>query len=146
MSRDAIAALALHVAEGSQVVLSGRSSDGLPIARLRAAGRLFEIGAGDLALDEAETRAVLEHAGVSVDGDDAALLAGRTEGWAIAVYLAALSLSDSGTMSDALAAFSGEDRYVVDYVRSEFLERLAPRDVRFLTATAILERLCWPAL
>ena len=95
-------------------------------------------------MDEAETRAVLEHAGVSVVGDDAALLARRTEGWAIAVYLAALSLSASGTMSDALAAFSGEDRYVVDYVRSEFLKGLAPRDVRFLTATAILDRLCGP--
>ena len=144
LSRDAIAALALHVAEGSQIVLSGRSSDGLPIARLRADGRLLEIGAGDLALDEAETRAVLEHAGVSVVDDDAALLARHTEGWAIAVYLAALSLSANGTMSDALAAFSGEDRYVVDYVRSEFLDGLPPQDVRFLTATSILDRLCGP--
>ena len=143
-SRDAIAALALHVAEGSQIVLSGRSSDGLPIARLRADGRLLEIGAGDLALDEAETRAVLEHTGVSVAGDDAALLARQTEGWPIAVYLAALSLNASTTMSDALAAFSGEDRFVVDYVRSEFLEGLTGRDVRFLTATSVLDRLCGP--
>ena len=51
-SRDAIAALALHVGQGSQIVLSGRSSDGLPIARLRATGRLLEIGAADLALDD----------------------------------------------------------------------------------------------
>ncbi len=143
LSRDATAELALHVAEGSQIVLSGRSSDGLPIARLRAGG-LLEIGAGDLALDEAETRAVLEHAGVSVVGDDAALLARHAEGWAIAVYLAALSLSASGTMSDALGAFNGQDRFVVDYVRSEFLKGLTGRDVRFLTATAILDRLCGP--
>ena len=144
LSRDAIAALALHVAEGSQIVLSGRSSDGLPIARLRADRRLFEIGAGDLAFDEAETRAVLEHTGVSVAGDDAALLARQTEGWPIAVYLAALSLNASTTMSDALAAFSGEDRYVVDYVRSEFLGGLTGRDVRFLMATSVLDRLCGP--
>ena len=143
-SRDAIAALALNVGRGSQIVLSGRSSDGLPIARLRAAGRLLEIGAADLALDVAETRAVLEHAGVSVSADDAALLAGRTEGWAIAVYLAALSLTASTTMNDARTAFSGKDRYVVDYVRSEFLAGLAPADVRFLTATAVLDRLCGP--
>ncbi len=54
--RDAIAALALSVGEGSQTVLSGRSVEGLPIARLRATGRLLEIGAADLALDAAETR------------------------------------------------------------------------------------------
>jgi LuxR family transcriptional regulator, maltose regulon positive regulatory protein len=42
-------------------VLSGRGSEGLPIARLRATGRLLEIGAANLALDEAETRGVLKH-------------------------------------------------------------------------------------
>jgi LuxR family transcriptional regulator, maltose regulon positive regulatory protein len=143
-SCDAIAALALHVGRGSQIVLSGRGSEGLPIARLRATRRLLEIGAVDLALDEAETRAVLEHAGVSSSPDDASLLAVRTEGWAIGVYLAALSLSARTTMTDALAAFTGEDRYVVDYVRSEFLEGLAAPDVRFLTETAILDRLSGP--
>jgi ATP/maltotriose-dependent transcriptional regulator MalT len=60
-SRDAIAALAVHAAQGSLLVLSGRGSEGLPIARLRATGRLLEIGAADLALDEAETRGVLKH-------------------------------------------------------------------------------------
>jgi LuxR family transcriptional regulator, maltose regulon positive regulatory protein len=143
-SRDVIATLALRVGQGSQVVLSGRGSDGLPIARLRAAGRLLEIGAADLALDEAETRAVLEHAGVSASPDDASLLVGRTEGWAIGVYLAALSLSARTTINDALAAFTGEDRYVVDYIRSEFLAGLASPDVRFLTETAILDRLSGP--
>ena len=113
-SRDAIAALALHVGQGSQTVLSGRRSHGLPIARLRANGGLLEIGAADLALDAAETRSVLEHAGVSVSDDDSALLAQRTEGWAIAVYLAALSLDARGRMDDALTAFTGTDRYVVD--------------------------------
>jgi LuxR family maltose regulon positive regulatory protein len=142
-SRDAIATLALHVGRGSQIVLSGRGSEGLPIARLRAAG-LSEIGAVDLAFGEAETRAVLAHAGVRRSRDDALLLVGRTEGWAIGVYLAALSLNAHTTMSDALAAFSGEDRYVVDYVRSEFLEGLASPDVRFLIETAILDRLSGP--
>jgi hypothetical protein len=58
-SRDAIAALALHAGQGSQIILSGRGSEGLPIARLRAARRLWEIGAADLALDEAARRPVL---------------------------------------------------------------------------------------
>jgi LuxR family maltose regulon positive regulatory protein len=120
-SRDAISSLALHAALGSQVVPAGRGSEGLPIARLRAAGRLVEIGPDDLALNDAETRGILERAGVNVSDDDATLLSQRTEGWAIGVYLAALSLAASATMEQTLAAFTGEDRYVVDYVRSEFL-------------------------
>ena len=62
------------------------------------------------------------------------------------MYLAAQSVSASGTMRGALALFSGEDRYVVDYVRSEFLAGLAPADVRFLTETAILDAAMRPAL
>jgi LuxR family maltose regulon positive regulatory protein len=144
VSCDAIAALALHVGPGSQTILSGRSANGLPIARLRAAGRLLEIGADDLALDAAETRAVLERARVKIDADEAALLARRTEGWAIAVYLAAMSLSKSAGMNGALAAFSGEDRDIVDFVRSEFLDSLATSDLRFLMATSILDRMSGP--
>ena len=143
-SSDAIAALALHVGPASQLVLSGRGSEGLPMARLRASGRLLEIGAADLALDEDETRGVLEHAGVSASDDDVAHISTRTEGWAIGVYLAALSLGASATINDAIARFTGEDRYVVDYVRSEFLAGLTPADVRFLTETAILDRLSGP--
>src|SRR5439155_3551953 len=140
----AIAALAFHVQGTSRIVLSGRRSEGLPIVRLRADGRLLEVDAADLALDEAETQSVLQQAGVDVSDRDASLLQEHTEGWAIGVYLAALSLGAHGNIHDALAAFSGEDRYVVDYVRSEFLEGLPPEDVRFLTATAVLERLCGP--
>ena len=143
-SRDAIAALVLHVGQRSQVILSGRDSSGLPIARLRAAGRLLEISAADLALDDGEIREVLEQSDVSVAADDAALLARRSEGWPIGVYLAAQSVGAGGTMRGALAFFSGKDRFVVDYVRSEFLAALAPADVRFLTETAILDRLCGP--
>jgi LuxR family maltose regulon positive regulatory protein len=143
-SRDAIAALALHVGPGSQTVLSGRTANGLPIARLRAAGRLLEVGADELALDASETRMMLERARLKIDADDVALLARRTEGWAIAVYLATVSLSNSASTQDALAAFSGDDRDIVDYVRSEFLEGLAPADLRFLMATSILDCMSGP--
>lgn len=47
-------------------------------------------------------------------------------------------------MDDALAAFSGEDRDIVDYVRSEFLEGLTPSDLRFLMETSILDRMSGP--
>ena len=39
-----VAALAEHVPDGSALVLAGRNLPRLPIARMRAAGRLFEVG------------------------------------------------------------------------------------------------------
>ena len=47
--RDALSVLAEHVPHGSRLVLAGREKPPLRIARLRAEGRILEIGPDDLA-------------------------------------------------------------------------------------------------
>ena len=42
---DVVAALALHVPDGSTLALAGRALPRGPLARLRAGGGLFEVGA-----------------------------------------------------------------------------------------------------
>jgi LuxR family transcriptional regulator, maltose regulon positive regulatory protein len=51
------AALADHVPGGSRLALAGRAQPPLRIARLRAEGKLLEIGPGDLSLALDERRA-----------------------------------------------------------------------------------------
>ncbi len=41
-------------------------------------------------------------------------------------------------------AFTGDDRFMADYVRSELLARLSTEEVEFLTRSAVLERMCGP--
>jgi ATP/maltotriose-dependent transcriptional regulator MalT len=48
--RDALSVLADHVPPGSRLVLAGRNEPPLRVARLRAEGRILEIGPGDLSL------------------------------------------------------------------------------------------------
>src|ERR1700751_5965395 len=48
--RAALSVLADHVPGGSRLVLAGRAEPPLRIARLRAEGRLLEVGPGDLSL------------------------------------------------------------------------------------------------
>ena len=48
--RAALSVLAGHVPSGSRLVLAGRAEPPLRTARLRAEGKLLEIGAGDLSL------------------------------------------------------------------------------------------------
>ena len=66
----------------------------------------------------------------------------RTEGWPAGLYLAALAIQ-SGTPPTG-STFTGDDRLVDDYLRSELLDRL-PRSQRdFLVERPILDRMSGP--
>jgi LuxR family maltose regulon positive regulatory protein len=75
-----------------------------------------------------------------LDADDLVL---RTEGWAAGVYLAALAFQE-GRDAHSAAALRGDDRYVAEYLRSEHLAHLAPRQREFLRRTSALERMSGP--
>ena len=140
--RDALSVLADHVPPQSRLVLAGRSEPPLRIARLRAEGRVIEIGTADLALSQAEAAGLLRAAEVSLNADEVATLHQRTEGWAVGLYLAALYLRAGGSLGTAAHSFGGDDRFVSEYVESEFLARISARHRAFLTRTAVLERMC----
>src|SRR5580700_1314970 len=80
--RSALSVLAEHVPKGSRLVLAGRNEPPLRIARLRAEGRITEIGPADLSLTQEEAAALLRAAGLALDDDAVAELYRRTEGWA----------------------------------------------------------------
>ena len=57
--RDALSVLAEHVPDGSRLVLAGRTEPPLRISRLRAEGRILEIGPADLSLTPEEAARLL---------------------------------------------------------------------------------------
>ena len=140
----ALSALADHVPDGSRLVLAGRATPPLRVARLRAEGRILEIGPADLSLTRQEAASLLRGAGIAVGGDDVADLHRRTEGWPAGLYLAALYLREGGSVGRAAVSFGGDDRLVSEYMESEFLDRISQRQRMFLTRTAVLERMCGP--
>ena len=141
-SLDAVAALLAHVPEGSQIVVASREEPALPLARLRAQGRVHEIGADELRLNAEEAAALLRHASVDLDESAVSELTARTEGWPAGLYLAALSLRADGSEAEGARTFRGDDRFVADYLRFELLSRLTADDVRFLTRSSVLDRMC----
>ena len=141
---EIVVALADHVPDESTLVLAGRILPRLPIARMRAAGRLFEVGVDELALSRREVGLLARSLGVELEEADVAELTDRTEGWAAGTYLAALSLKDASARSGHLLSVRGDDRFVADYFDFEHLSRLSPRDVQFMTRTAVLDRMCGP--
>ena len=142
--RAALSVLADHVPAGSRLALAGRSEPPLRVARLRAEGRILEIGPGDLSLTCEEAASLLRDAEVALGEDEVAGLHRRTEGWPAGLYLAALYLREGGPLASAAVSFGGDDRLVSEYMESEFLARISRRQRVFLTRTAVLERMSGP--
>ena len=82
--------------------------------------------------------------GLGLTAGDVAVLEGRTEGWIAALQLAALSIGGRPTRPAFIAEFAGDDRYIVDYLVEEVLDRQPERIQRFLLETSILDRLTGP--
>jgi LuxR family transcriptional regulator, maltose regulon positive regulatory protein len=140
---DALGPLAKQFSGGSQLVLSGQAECGLPLARIRADRRLVEVGPADLALNDSEASALIAAAGVNISEAQARELNSRAEGWAAGLHLAALFMQETGDPA-AISSFTGKDRFVADYLRSEHLSGLKRADLEFLTRTAVLDRMSGP--
>src|SRR5262249_41449386 len=69
------------------------------------------------------------------------LLEARTEGWIAGMQLAALAMRQRADRSAFVRVFTGSQRYLLDYVQEEVLERQELRVQRFLLQTAVLTRL-----
>jgi LuxR family transcriptional regulator, maltose regulon positive regulatory protein len=143
-SLDAVAELAAQLPTGAQLLLASRTAPPLPVALLRAQGRVVELGVEELAMDHQETRALLDGAGVGLDDAEIDELVTRAEGWPVGLYLAALAHQAGGPGGHAGAGFTGDDRFMADYLWSELLGQLPPDRVAFLTRTAVLERMSGP--
>ena len=140
---DALFVLTRHLQPGSQLAITARSEPTLPLGKLRAGRRLFELGPADLAFAPDEAEILLRGAGIQLEPAEVRLITERTEGWPAGLYLAALSLRAHGSVV-AVEGFTGDDRIVADYFRDEVLARLSPGLARFLTRTSVLDRLSAP--
>jgi LuxR family maltose regulon positive regulatory protein len=136
-----------HLPPALRLVIASREDPPLALSLLRGRGQLNEIRADDLRFTPAETAELLNAVmGLGLSADDVAALEDRTEGWAVGLHLAALSLQGQSALEahDFVSAFAGDDRYVADYLLDQVLDRQSPHIQRFLIQTSILDRLCGP--
>lgn len=134
-----------HLPPRAHLVVLTRADPSLPIGRLRARGELAEVRAADLRFTPDEAAAYLnDRMGLALGDSEVRTLEARTEGWIAALQLAAISIRDRDDAASFVAAFAGDDRYIVDYLADEVLERQAPATRDFLLATSILDRLTGP--
>ena len=127
------------------LIILTRADPALPLARLRARGAMTELHANDLRFTPDEAATFLNQVmGLSLTAADVAALEARTEGWIAGLQLAALSLRGREDIPGFIQAFTGDNRYIGDYLVEEVLQRQPPPVRAFLLQTAILDRLCGP--
>ena len=142
---EQVAALLRHLPPTLLIALATRTSPPLPLARLRALGEMTEIRARDLRFTRQEaTGLVRAVSAVELTAPDLADLVRRTEGWPTGVYLAARALRGHPSPSNFVRQFTGDNRFVADFLAEEVLSRQPAEIGQFLTRTAILGRFCAP--
>jgi LuxR family maltose regulon positive regulatory protein len=131
-----------HLPPNLHLVISTRADPALPLPRLRARGELTEIRSADLRFTGEEISTYLSGAiGTALTERDVAILGDRTEGWIAALQLAALSMQGRDDVAGFISSFAGSDRYIVDYLVEEVLQRQSAETCRFLLQTCFLSRL-----
>ncbi len=137
-----VAFLLEHLPPQISLVIATRADPPLPLASLRADGDLLEVRAADLRFTAAETAEYLNDAmGLTLTTSDVDVLGARTEGWIAALQLAALSMQGRSDPASFIDDFAGDDRFILDYLADEVLERQPARIREFLLDTSLLSRL-----
>jgi LuxR family transcriptional regulator, maltose regulon positive regulatory protein len=124
-----------------RLVLASRFDPALSVARLRMEGRLCELRTEQLRFSAEETAALATRCGLGLTDDQAALLHTRTDGWVAGIRLAALPLKGHPAPADFLAAFTGDERPVADYLAGEVFSGMSEAEGQFLRRTSISDPL-----
>ena len=140
-----ITALLKHPPPQMHLVMITRQDPPMPLSRLRATQRMTELRMDDLRFTAAEIQNYLKlNLGVDVSPETASMLIERTEGWAVGLHLACLTLQRQHNRASFLETFQGTDRYIMEYLVDEVLSNQSKATQLFLLYTSILERFCTP--
>jgi LuxR family maltose regulon positive regulatory protein len=142
---EALAFLLDHPPQNMHLVIATRADPPWEFARLRGQGHLTELRLADLRFTQAEAMAFLNQVmGLTLSADDVAILTARTEGWIAGLQLAGLSMQGRDDPPSFIAALSGSEHYILDYLVEEVLHRQSESVQAFLLQTSILDRMTGP--
>jgi LuxR family maltose regulon positive regulatory protein len=148
---DALAFLVENLPPNMHLVVATRADLPIQVARLRGGGQLNELRLAELRFNASEAAAFLNQVmSLDLEASDIQALNKRTEGWIAGLQMASLALRANITtqgrenISQFIQAFTGSNRYVLDYLIEEVLHQQSEQVQTFLLQTSILNRLTAP--
>ena len=125
------------------LALASRYDPPLSLINLHAHNQLAEIRTQDLRFTLVEATAFIQQAlGSNLDSSAIAILEEKTEGWPTGLRLAVLSLRYSRDLNQSLVDLQGNNRFIMEYLLSQVIERLPASIQEFLFKTSILDQFC----
>jgi len=148
---DALAFLVENLPPNMHLVIATRADIPIHIARLRGGGQLNELRLAELRFNASEAAAFLnQFMSLDLEASDIQALNKRTEGWIAGLQMASLALRANITaqgrenISQFIQAFTGSNRYVLDYLIEEVLQQQTKQVQTFLLQTSVLDRITAP--
>ncbi len=139
---EALSFLIERLGPHAHALIATRSDPPFPLGRLRARGELKELRASDLRFGTREATAFLNDVmNLELTDSDITALEERTEGWIAGLQLSALTLQGRENRSQLVKEFAGDNRFVLDYLLEEVLNRQTEQVQNFLLRTSVLTRL-----
>jgi len=131
-----------YMPRSMHLLISTRLDPPLSLARMRARRELVEIRSKDLRLTLEETSVLLNDVmGFALNLKDVISLDEQVEGWVAGLHMAVLSMRGSKDISRFIRTFTGRNRFILDYLIEEVLEKQTAEIQDFLLQTSILERM-----
>lgn len=124
-------------------VILTRQDPPFTLSRWRVKDMMTEVKAEDLKFNEAEIKEFFRrYFGIIFDDDILKIIEERTEGWAASLQLTGLSIKnmEKAQVRSFVEEFKGNNRFIIDYLMDEVIERQEEGVRNFLNKTCTLKR------
>jgi LuxR family maltose regulon positive regulatory protein len=139
--QNGVAFLLDHLPPQIHLLITSRVEPAFPLAQYRVRREMVQISMADLCFNLEEARTFFSQTmRVKIKNEDISILNDLTEGWVAGLQLAALSVQGDEDLSTKIRGFTGNQRYMFDYLAQEVLNRQSPTVNEFLLSTSILEQ------
>ncbi len=138
-SQRTLASLAQHLPPHVRLLVASQHNPVFSTSRLRLAGVITELRAGDLAFTDVEVEQLLELAGLGREPVDGRRLRSLTEGWPAGVQMAVLAMRAGGDPREVIDALASTTQEASDYLANEVMNRLPPELTGFLVSICVLD-------
>jgi LuxR family maltose regulon positive regulatory protein len=140
---EALIFLLEHLPTQVHVAIATRIDPPFPLSKWRVRDRLTELHTDDLRFTDEEASIFLHQSLLQpLTQLQVATLQTKTEGWIAGLQLTMLSLRETANPASSIDSFSGNQRYILDYLVEEVLERQSQSLRSFLLRTSILGQMC----
>ena len=138
-SQRTLANLAHRLPAHVRLLVASQHNPVFSTSRLRMAGVITELRAGDLAFTDVEVEQLLELAGLGREPIDGRRLRSLTEGWPAGLQMAVLAMRSGGDPDKVIDAIASTTHEVSDYLANEVMNRLPPELAGFLVSICVLD-------